>query len=44
MSVVIVYGSGMFCDNQCQDDNDEGTGITCTKAKMDLNLNEARWY
>ena len=20
MSVVIVYGSGMFCDNQCQDD------------------------
>ena len=21
MSVVIVYGSGMFCDNQCQDDN-----------------------
>ena len=25
MSVVIVYGSGMFCDNQCQDDN--GAGI-----------------
>ena len=21
MSVVIVYGFGMFCDNQCQDDN-----------------------
>ena len=33
MSVVIVYGSGMFCDNQCQDDNDEGTGITCTYTK-----------
>ncbi len=25
MSVVIVYGFGMFCDNQCQDDN--GAGI-----------------
>ena len=25
MSVVIVYGSGMFCGNQCQDDN--GAGI-----------------
>ena len=25
MSVVIVYGSGMFCDNQCRDDN--GAGI-----------------
>lgn len=25
MSVVIVYGSGMFCDNQYQDDN--GVGI-----------------
>ena len=25
MSVVIVYGSEMFCDNQCQDDN--GAGI-----------------
>ena len=26
--------------------DDEGTGITCTytKGKMDLNLNEARWY
>lgn len=33
MSVVIVYGSGMFCDNQCQDDNGEGTGITCTYTK-----------
>ena len=28
MSVVIVYGSGMFCDNQCQDDN--GAGIIAT--------------
>ena len=81
MSVVIVYGSGMFCDNQCQDDNGAGiiadvtnrlrnrqdissTGFlmerNCIfqvltmkeqvlpahirKAKMDLNLNEARWY
>lgn len=26
MSVVIVCGSGMFCDNQCQDNN--GAGIT----------------
>ena len=25
MSVVIVYGFVMFCDNQCQDDN--GAGI-----------------
>ena len=25
MSVVIVYGSGMFCDNQCQAEN--GAGI-----------------
>ena len=25
MSVVIVYGSGIFCDNQCQDNN--GAGI-----------------
>lgn len=33
MSVVIVYGSGMFCDNQCQDDNGAGTGITCTYTK-----------
>ena len=41
MSVVIVYGSGMFCDNQCQDDNGAGTGITCTytKGKNDNTLN-----
>ena len=81
MSVVIVYGSGMFCDNQCQDDNGAGIIADVTnrlrnrqdisstdflmerncifqvltmkeqvlpahirKAKMDLNLNEARWY
>ena len=102
MSVVIVYGFGMFCDNQCQDDNGAGIiadvqiksimtihlirycikkfpdvtnrlrnrqDISSTdflmerncifqvltmkeqvlpahirKAKMDLNLNEARWY
>ena len=81
MSVVIVYGSGMVCDNQCQDDNGAGIIADVTnrlrnrqdisstdflmerncifqvltmkeqvlpahirKAKMDLNLNEARWY
>ena len=78
MSVVIVYGSGMFCDNQCQDDkkfpdvtnrlrNRQDISSTdflmerncifqvltmkeqvlpahIRKAKMDLNLNEARWY
>lgn len=81
MSVVIVYGSGMFCDNQCQDDNGAGIIADVTnrlrnrqdisstdflmerncifqvltmkeqvlpahirKAKMNLNLNEARWY
>ena len=81
MSVVIVYGSGMFCDNQCRDDNGAGIIADVTnrlrnrqdisstdflmerncifqvltmkeqvlpahirKAKMDLNLNEARWY
>lgn len=81
MSVVIVYGSGMFCDNQCQDDNGAGIIADVTnrlrnrqdisstdflmerncifqvltmkeqvlpahirKAKMYLNLNEARWY
>ena len=81
MSVVIVYGSGMFCDNQCQDDNGAGIIADVTnrlrnrqdisstdflmerncifqvltmkeqvlpahirKAKMDLNLNEVRWY